>query len=714
MENTELYTAKVSVIIPVYNVEEFLGECLESLQRQTLKEVEFICINDGSTDDSLKILNKYAQNDKRFIIISQTNQGQGVARNEGIKIAKGEFISFVDADDWLESDALETLYRYAKEQKSKVVHFNYSEFNNHSKKFKHRSFAKKVKKDHGLNLIKNNSYNWRELKNGCLSKLDMHVWSHFYDSKFIKENNIKFSPNRRSEDHLFVISTTLLAKKISYLNKTLYFYRCRKGSAVNSRGNDSFCIFDNIAQIKNIIIKNNLWNELEKEFNNYQKMVLSIHYRQTPLDKISRYENECRKILNKKDYKDMLIKAKNKRNFFENIFSLKNKKENAKKYKVLTIFGIEFIFKPKENSKINQIEQKPLISIIIPVYNAQNTLNRCLESLIYQTYSNIEILCVDDGSSDSSREILNDFIKKDSRIKAFFIKNSGPAKARNLALNNAYGKYIMFCDSDDSYCADMVEKMLNALIGKNVDFVMCDCNIIDITKNSKTSELSDYHKLHLKGFAEISSKNIKDINVVLWNKIFKKDLIDKNKITYPEKFEHDDVVFVYKYMLCTKTYYGLNLPLYNYTLGNPDSIMGRVYAKTNSKSKYDFIFAWQNFYDFLKSIQLNKKLKNYFIKLSFEKIRFFYSLLDFDERKQSFIYIKELINKNPEILKNNYFKKLATETDFNSFHKLFFFYDSKLTFFQRIFSIKNSPDNIHKIIRILGIKFNLRRINNEN
>lgn len=93
---------KVSIIVPVYNVEEYLVKCLDSLVNQTLKEIEIICINDGSTDNSLEILNTYAQKDSRITIIDKKNEGVSAARNTGLNISKGEYIMFVDSDDYLE------------------------------------------------------------------------------------------------------------------------------------------------------------------------------------------------------------------------------------------------------------------------------------------------------------------------------------------------------------------------------------------------------------------------------------------------------------------------------------------------------------------------------------------------------------------------------------------------------------------------------------
>ena len=131
---------KVSIIVPVYNVEEYLKECLDSLVKQTLTDLEFICINDGSTDSSLEILNEYAKKDGRFIILSQENQGQGVARNNAIQISKGEYIAFLDPDDWVELNALEILYNFAKEKNAQIVQFNYKEYNEEKDRYREQDF----------------------------------------------------------------------------------------------------------------------------------------------------------------------------------------------------------------------------------------------------------------------------------------------------------------------------------------------------------------------------------------------------------------------------------------------------------------------------------------------------------------------------------------------------------------------------------------------
>jgi len=114
---------KISVIIPVYNTEKYLKECLESIINQTLTDIEIICINDGSTDNSLDILNSYANSDKRIKVFSQKNQGQGTARNYGMKIATGDYIHFMDSDDILELNTFEDSYRICEEKNLDFIFF---------------------------------------------------------------------------------------------------------------------------------------------------------------------------------------------------------------------------------------------------------------------------------------------------------------------------------------------------------------------------------------------------------------------------------------------------------------------------------------------------------------------------------------------------------------------------------------------------------------
>ena len=340
-----------SIILPVYNVAPYLEQCLNSIVNQTLKEIEIICIDDGSTDNSLEILKRYAEKDKRFIVISQDNQGPGIARNNALKIARGDYIVFVDPDDWIENNALEELYKAFKTTKSEVIEFNYYEYNEYSDKTRYINLAKRMKKNFGYNLASIHYYSWQHIKNGCLHKLDMHVWARAYSREFLKRAEAVFAPTKHGEDHLFADIVVLNANKIYYIDKYLYNYRCRKGSAVNKRSKDNFCIFQNCKLLKDYLITHNFYEELKEEFARYQTLAIAWHYRNIPSDNLDEYKACCQKYLTPREYKKMLHEAKRHNSFLESIFSLKNEQELGIKRKVITILGIKIKVRPKQKLK---------------------------------------------------------------------------------------------------------------------------------------------------------------------------------------------------------------------------------------------------------------------------------------------------------------------------------------------------------------------------
>ena len=132
---------KISVVLPVYNVANYLRKCLDSLINQTFEDFEVICVNDGSTDLSLGILEGYALSDSRFKIISQKNQGLSGARNTGIQHIQGEYVLFVDSDDWLEDNALEELYNHVKGFNSDITMFKFKFFDESTSEFSEESFS---------------------------------------------------------------------------------------------------------------------------------------------------------------------------------------------------------------------------------------------------------------------------------------------------------------------------------------------------------------------------------------------------------------------------------------------------------------------------------------------------------------------------------------------------------------------------------------------
>ena len=213
---------KVSVIVPVYNVEEYLPKCLDSLVNQSLREIEIILINDGSPDNCQDIIDEYKKKDKRIISIIKENGGQASARNVGLRTSKGEFICFVDSDDFIELDMLEVLYNKGIQDESDIVICDYCRIKN-NKKQKEEAFSTK-----GNTMFENYALNtsgpcWKIIKR-----------------KLLIDNKLFFPEGIIYEDYAIVPTYALFANKISYVNKPFYNYLIREGSTMTQKFNKKF------------------------------------------------------------------------------------------------------------------------------------------------------------------------------------------------------------------------------------------------------------------------------------------------------------------------------------------------------------------------------------------------------------------------------------------------------------------------------------------
>ena len=210
----EVESVKISVIIPVYNVEKYLKRCLDSIINQTYKNLEIILIDDGSTDKSGKICDEYAQKDKRIIVIHKENGGVSSARNKGLDICIGDYISFIDSDDWIEEDFFEYVVNNAKD--NDLLIFDYYITNGKSTKWiKYRRTKFEISKDECLiELTK--------------AKLQSYLWVMIFKSELFY--NIRFPQNRNYEDQAIMHLLIDKCQKIKYCNKAFYnYYQNPKG-----------------------------------------------------------------------------------------------------------------------------------------------------------------------------------------------------------------------------------------------------------------------------------------------------------------------------------------------------------------------------------------------------------------------------------------------------------------------------------------------------
>ena len=324
---------KVSVIIPVHNVESYLGKCLDSVCNQSLKDIEIICINDGSTDHSLQILQNYAKQDSRIIIINQKNHGISYSRNAGFNQAKGTYIYYLDSDDYITTDCLELLADKMESEELEVLLFNAKVFGDDGVEEKRILADEKYFK-------RNHDYpakcSGEELF--ALCKVNQEyiapVSTQMYARDFLCKNGLLFYNGIIHEDELYTFQCLLLAAKAGYLNKRLYFRRVRNGSLMDLNQSEKM-IFSVYSCF--ICLKEMIRFCLERDFQEQN--------RDTVFSNIERIASDCRNRYEKlnEDDRGKVLEITGKDRFFLDFFVLtvfnsseriklfKNETEDAKK-----------------------------------------------------------------------------------------------------------------------------------------------------------------------------------------------------------------------------------------------------------------------------------------------------------------------------------------------------------------------------------------------
>ena len=286
----------ITIVVPIYNVEKYLKQCLESLISQTYKNIEIILINDGSTDGSKKICEEFAKKDTRIIVINQKNSGLSAARNTGINNANGKYITFVDADDYVSNYYIEKLYNAIKKQKSQIAQCDIQKVDSNGKFIKKMGYEQetiKTYKDMIIDMM--NDMHWIE---------NVVVGNKIYEIGLFK--NIKFPLNKIHEDEFVTYKLYYLTKKISIVNESLYYYRQTNNSIMEKKY--KIKNLDGLEAIKERM--NFFYEENEKELHGItiKFYIEQIRVNYIKLKKyVSNSKNICMEI--KKEYNKYYLKC---------------------------------------------------------------------------------------------------------------------------------------------------------------------------------------------------------------------------------------------------------------------------------------------------------------------------------------------------------------------------------------------------------------------
>lgn len=587
---------KVSVIMPVYNCEEYLNDSIESILNQTFDNLELICVDDGSDDNSLNILKSYEKHDSRVKVYSLNHKGGGNARNFALEQISGEYLYFMDADDILYPNAFERFLPICETKNLDFLIFkakNYDVVND-------VTFEKDFYSMPSISgRVKDKVFNFRDVSD-LIFDINVTPWSKFYNAEFVIQSGAQFKNNSKFNDNQFFWDIIFQAERIYFLDEFFYTRTVRPDSLIGSRGknhcdsievnNDVIDLFKKHGQFENFKIKllNRKIGMYMKRYDEIIDEYKELFFSKMKQDFKTNFGSDFKSCLwrpSKFVYDSVLI-SKNHEEFKKlseyyfilnlNDCSVDEKMELTKTWfdtldKNQKMFAFTYIKKnlPKKYRELFR-EVIFRVSVVIPVYNVEDYLDDAFNSIFNQTlgFENIQVIFVDDASTDSSPKIIEKYSSKYKNVISIFLdENSGYAGLpRNIGMKYANADYLMFLDPDDIFTEDACEILYNQIKSDSLDMV---CGVH--SDGEKVPEwiwrnlLSDYQKpvnesvkkaeeilkdpdfeLKINGIDEypsvISAANI-------WNKIFTKSLIDDNDITFPVSMPAEDSVFLLNTLL---------------------------------------------------------------------------------------------------------------------------------------------------------------------
>lgn len=676
---------KSTVIIPVYNTEQYLEECIQSVLGQTQKEVEIILVDDGSTDHSYEIMLSYEKQYSNVRVLHQENKKLGAARNLGVKYANGQYIFFLDSDDYIKENCLEELYKCAEKNRLDFVTYDSDILiEDIVMKGGYETYDRSmlgIREDkvyQGLEFLNTYFLSGGAFVSACLS---------YYNREFLQKNQICFEEQVYYEDNEYALKVCCYAQRMMYLPGKFYVRRYRENSIMTSecgivhlqsslkmnekclqvfmqmpdtvensegvRGVIATLADRLIYQLQNDKNKADLQNNpylyefchfflecdkgvflsrlgMELAFDYYY--VLSMMIEKGYLDNFSDVLEELRKIteilklrvrkttdallagmgISSEKEEKVIIYGTGKvaeriitcyRSIYGEALNLEDKAVFAntqvklgetflEHYPVLDIesierfpisviivastryelemcgrldklFGKKYAYITYREMANHTIEEMIKVSVIVPIYNASAYLTKCVESILSQTLREMELICIDDGSTDNSLSLLREIQERDVRVHIFTQPNSGAGCARNYGLRKAIGEYVAFVDADDFLMdSGALACMYQAACKSGMAIVGAFRNM----EQGGIISAAGLHRRFLQGHPEGGKIAYCDYQYEyhFQNYIYKRDMLLENQIFFPDYRRFQDPPFFVRAMIAAKEFYVVPKEYYCY------------------------------------------------------------------------------------------------------------------------------------------------------
>gem|GEM_PF-965389 len=531
--------------MPVYNTEAYLAECLDSIFAQTFQDFEVICVDDGSTDGSSGILKDYASRHPNMRVIAQQNAGAGAARNRGLDAACGRYYSFLDSDDFFEPTFLQDLLE-AIEGSDISVCASYA-YDDETKK------ARVLSTSLVLEGLPGSSFSPQEVSGRLFNFAMGWAWDKLFSADLVSRLGLRFQEIRSNNDLYFVFTAMANADRISVCEKKLCYHR------KNTRGS----LQDNISETyENIFISRRKLHDGLVESGTYET------YRSSFLENLAiRIYDYSERLKGTEAYGGFLSYLRTEVFPFYDMFSSPLSVSASKQCYLESIAGAR--------SYSHQV------AVIIPVYNAERYIKQCLGTIRSQQGVDIEIICVDDGSTDGSLSILKALSEEDGRIKVFTQPNSGAGIARNLGISHADSEYLVFMDADDLLVAGSLKPLYDLAKESNVDLVKTKAKAFDdATGDVVHKDLYELTKVPPELFGRVISYRDHSklftgaVSVVPWNAIYRASFIELTGIRFNDLICVNDRSFYVSAYTRSERCMLSDITLVRHRLNNSDSLVG--------------------------------------------------------------------------------------------------------------------------------------------
>ena len=550
------FTPVISVIVSMYNAEKYIGACLDSILEQTFQDFEVIVVDDCSTDKSVQIVSNYALKFNGRLNLARTVKKSGISgvlRNIGFRMAKYEYIYFVNAEDFIAKNALETLHCAAKEYDADVVYnscYYGLESADESKIVRDNASTEEEKPiliaDDGEKL----------LRESILKNYDSAPWLKFVRREFLKENNILFPKLAVGGDNLWTMLLFANSKRFLRLPVPIYYSRRHHDDFIAETSTPTAEYDPN--SISAFVKWFKTLNESTKN-GNFSKETIELCFQATT-EYYSDYFSESldaeKKLQCFNDVKDILQRE------------LPADEENAD---TLANSFLKFVDEQRKAAETLLPPTIPAISVIISLYNYENYIGECLESLLAQKFQDFEVIVVDDCSTDKSVEVVENYMPKfDGRLKLTKTESNtgGGGIPRNIGLEMSRGEYIFFMDADDALTTTGLEEMYTCAKNFEADVVYCEKYFIsegvgeDFLKNVHAPT----EKRQKPPFVEEPTLEPEDLGIRIdrainfrywltaWLRFVRRELLIENKIVFSSLIGSNDVGWTFKVLFSAKKF----------------------------------------------------------------------------------------------------------------------------------------------------------------